>query len=119
MKQTFSEEQLTQALQSLKVDTSDERFLMLTSEAQEHQRFRPLLWYGIAASAAILIAIGCLWPLMKDETHRATPPASAIVIDDNLSQLVNQSLNAQTEAQEQRTRTSTLVSEHQSLVLQP
>ena len=114
----ITEEQITDALRSLKEDTSDERFLILTSETPKRRRLRPLVWYGAAASVAILIGIASILSLMTDDRNDVIPTASTTVIDDDLSLLVSQSLEAQTEAQEQRTRTSDLVSEHQSLVLQ-
>lgn len=117
MKQTsMTEEQLTDALRALKPDTSEERFLQLTSEAARHHTLWPLLWYAAAASVTILFIIASIWSSSLNIRHESEPTTTIAVIDDNLSQLVNQSIAAQAQAQQQRTMTNDIVSEHISLV---
>jgi len=116
MKQTsFTEDRLTDALRALKADTSDERFRLLTSEPPK-ARIRPLLWYGVAASVAMLIVAASIWQSSWSIHPDTTPTATTATVDENLSQLVGQSIAAQTQAQQQRTLTNDIVSEHLSLV---
>lgn len=66
---SFTEEQLTDALRSLKPDTSDILFEKLTYEPPKKSH-RPLLWYSSAAAAvtAIVACVFLLWPKEQKET---------------------------------------------------
>ena len=64
---SFTEEQLTDALRSLKPDTSDMLFEKLTYEPPKKSH-RPLLWYSAAAAVAAVVAcIFLLWPKEQEE----------------------------------------------------
>lgn len=64
---SFTEEQLTDALRSLKPDTSDILFEKLTYEPPK-KNHRPLLWYSAAAAVAAVVAcIFLLWPKEQEE----------------------------------------------------
>ena len=64
---SFTEEQLTDALRSLKPDTSDMLFEKLTYEPPK-KNHRPLLWYSVAAAVAAVVAcIFLLWPKEHEE----------------------------------------------------
>ncbi len=64
---SFTEEQLTDALRSLKPDTSDMLFEKLTYETPK-KNHRPLLWYSAAAAVAAVVAcIFLLWPKEQEE----------------------------------------------------
>ena len=117
MKQTsMTEEQLTDALRSLKPDTSEELFLQLTSEPTRQRTSRPMLWYAAAACVTLLIVAASIWQSSQNVHHDTESTTTAAVLDDNLSQLVTQSIAAQTQAQQQRSLTNDSVSEHISLV---
>ena len=65
---SFTEEQLTDALRSLKPDTSDILFEKLTYESPK-ERHRPWLWYSTAAAAvaAVVACVILLWPKEQEE----------------------------------------------------
>ena len=64
---SFTEEQLTDALRSLKPDTSDMLFEKLTYEPPK-KNHRPLLWYSAAAAVAAVVAcVILLWPKEQEE----------------------------------------------------
>jgi hypothetical protein len=65
---SFTEEQLTDALHSLKPDTSDMLFEKLTYEPPK-KNHRPWLWYSAAAAAvaAVVACIFLLWPKEQEE----------------------------------------------------
>ena len=90
MKQSpFTEEQLTQALHSLRPDASDELFRTLTKESPQ-RRLRPLLWYSAAAAlvAIFVTAAILLWPQKEEEQ-----PAVVIVNPEPQKEIVVEPVN--------------------------
>ena len=113
MKHTsFTESELDEALRSLKMAATDEAFEQLTRE-RKRPRMTYRLWYTAAAVAAIVII--AIWPKRNDVQEQA-PTETTTMVDEDLSQLVSQSIAEQAKTQQQRSLTDNIVSEHISLV---
>ncbi len=104
----MTEDQLTEALRSLRPDTSEEAFKQLTCSDQPSNIWHRTWWYAAAAMIALVLVFAWSWNI----GNRIETPSEAQTIDENLTQLVNRSVAAQDKAYEQRTMTSKIVNEH-------
>lgn len=110
---SFTEAELEDALRSLKMNESDEAFEQLTHDESLRSQLLHRIWYVAAAVAAILVIVINPW-LDVGQKHSSTETFT--MVDENLSQLVRQSIIEQKKAYQQRTLTNDIVSEHLSII---
>lgn len=83
MKQTFTDDQLTAALRSLKADATDERFRQLTQMGETTKRPGVPLWRMAIAAAVVAVVMGVgflLWQKDEPAGPQPTQPTTAVRI---------------------------------------